>query len=257
MRSLSFSRSVAVAAAFTLAACGGDLPTSAGNSPVVAGDESLAASLDELSASASLLGDDRSAEAYADGALAIRLGAVPTEIGVTVGGQDFRYWAVITGIVERGPDGAELLKRSLVAWTGEPRPTALLKAIARSDEAVFGRDDAAGDPGRAIGSWNDLERNHRFIAVEGSFASVVNTIGPLCPVADRDQRFACNLARFDVRLDGTFEFAGDEVVRLPIATAPDGVSGVVLRRTDGGNGGRPTVTPSRPMPTRGVGPVRG
>ena len=107
MRSLSLSRSVAVAAAFTLVACGGDLPTSAGNSPVVAGDESLAASLDELSASASLLGDDRSAEAYADGALAIRLGAVPTEIAVAVGGQDFRYWAVITGIVERGPDGAD------------------------------------------------------------------------------------------------------------------------------------------------------
>jgi hypothetical protein len=258
MRRSYFSRSFTLAAVIVLAACGGDLPTSSVSSdPTVAGDEMLAASLDELSASAALLGDDRSAEAYADGALAIRLGAVPTEIAVTIAGQGFRYWAVVTGIVERGPDGAELLKRSLVAWTGEPRPTAVLKAIARSDAAIFGRDDVPGDPGRATGSWNDLERQHRFIAIDGSFASVVNAIGPVCPNAERDARFACNLARFDVRLDGTFELAGDATVRLPIGTAPDGVAGVVVRRTDGGRDPGPTVTPSRPVPTRGVGPVRG
>jgi hypothetical protein len=258
MRSILNTRSIAASAVILLAACGGDLPTSANQpSPSSFGDEGLAASFDEMSLGAASLGDQASAEAYADGALAIRLGAVPTEIAVKVAGQDYRYWAVITGIVERGPDGAELLKRSLVAWTGAPRPTAVLKAIARSDAAVFGRDDIPGDPGRAIGSWNDLERHHRFIAIDGSFGSVLHNIGPSCPNAERDTRFSCNLARFDVRMDGTFELAGDATVRLPIATAPDGVSGVVVRRTDGGSGGRPTATPSRPMPTRGVTPTRG
>lgn len=266
MRSRLNTRSIAATAVILLAACGGDLPTAV-PTDAATGDEGIAASLDEMAVSASLLGDDRSAEAYADGALAIRLGAVPTEIAVSVAGQEYRYWAVVTGIVERGPDGAELLKRSLVAWTGAPRPTAVLKAMARSDAAVFGRDDIPGDPGRATGSWNDLERAHRFIAIEGSFASIVNTIGPSCPNAERDARFACNLARFDVRMDGTFELAGDPAatprggagasLRLPIATAPDGVSGVVVRRTDGGGGGRPTAVPSRPMPGRGVTPTRG
>lgn len=257
MRSLFLSRSVAIATAITLAACGGDLPTSTGSSSVVTGDEALAASLDELSVSAAMLGDNRSAEAYADGALAIRLGAVPTEIEVSVDGQGYRYWAVVTGIVERGADGAELLKRSLVAWTGQPRPTAVLKAIARSDAAVFGRDDIPGDPGRATGSWTDLERDHRFFAIDGSFASVVNSIGPVCPYMENDARFACNLARFDVRMDGTFELAGDATVRLPVETAPDGVAGVVVRRTDGGHDRGPTATPGRPQPTRGVTPTRG
>ena len=248
--------SIAASIAILLAACGDDLPTSTAPDQFAAVN-GIAASLDEMSASASLLGDASSAEAYADGALAIRLGAVPTEIAVSVAGQEYRYWAVITGIVDRGADGAELLKRSLIAWTGAPRPTAVLKVMARSDAAVFGRDDLPGDPGRATGTWHDLERAHRFAAIDGSFASVVNTIGPLCPNAARDGRFACNLARFDVRMDGTFELVGDHTVRLPIATAPDGVAGVVIRRTDGSRGGRPTAVPGRPMPTRGVTPPRG
>jgi hypothetical protein len=133
----------------------------------------------------------------------------------------------------------------------------VLRAVARSDAAIFGRDHFEGDPGRANGSWTDLERQHRFEAIDGSFASVVNSIGPVCPVADRDPRFACNLARFDVRLDGTFELVGDATARIPIATAPDGVAGVVIRRTDGGDGGRPTVNPGRPVQGRPLQPTRG
>jgi hypothetical protein len=86
---------------------------------------------------------------------------------------------------------------------------------------------------------------------------VVKSIGPVCPVADRDLRFACNLARFDIRLDGTFELVGDANARIPIATSPDGVSGVVIRRTDGGSGGRPTVNPGRPVQGRPLQPTRG
>lgn len=258
MRSPFFPKSLLAALTLLLAACGAELPSTGSELSPSGGEESsVAASLDELATNAALLGDDASAEVYADGALAIRLGAVPTEIAVSVGGQKYRYWAVITGLVDRGPDGAELLKRSLVAWTGAPRPTALLKAVSRSDAAIFGRDHIDGDPGRATGTWADLERAHRFIAIDGPFASVVTSIGPSCPNAEADARFVCNLARFDVRMDGTFELVGDATVRLPIATAPDGVAGVVIRRTDGGRGGRPTAVPGRPMPTRGVTPTRG
>jgi len=235
-----------------LAACG-DIPTTGipfdGSTP---DHESLALSLDQLSSDAAALGDADGSEAYADGALAIRLGAVPTEIAVEVGGEEHRYWAVVTGIIERGPDGAELLKRSLVAWTGETRVDAVLKVTSRRDEAAFGRDHVAGDPDVAIGTWVDLARGHRFTAVEGSAATTLGQIGPECPNAERDQRFACNLARFDARIDGVFELNGDATVRLPIATSPDGIAGVVVRRTDGGRGGRPgTATPQRPLPTRG------
>ncbi len=214
---------------------------------------------DSLSAQASLAGDERSAEAYSAGAIAIRLGAEPTEIAVSVGGQEYRYFAVVTGIVERGSDGAELLQRTFVAWTGAPQRTAVLRVTSRSDAAQFGRDPIAGARDQATGSFLDLERRARFVAVDGSAASLLNSIGPACPIAGRDLRFACNLARFDVRIDGTFELVGDATVRLPIETNPDGVSGVVVRRTDGGSGGRPTVTPSRPVPHPGrpVQPTRG
>jgi hypothetical protein len=241
-----------LAALALLAACGTELPT--GSSPLPDTEsESIAMSLDVLAGDAAALGDESAREAYADGALAIRLGAIPTEIAVEVGGETFRYWAVVTGIVDRGPDGVELLKRSLVAWTGDGRVDAVLKVVSRSDEAQFGRDHSGRDPGMALGSWVDLARQHRFTAIEGSAATTLGQVGPECPNAERDQRFECHLARFDARIDGLFELNGDATVRLPIATSPDGIAGVVVRRTDGGTGGRPTTTarPGRPLPTRG------
>jgi hypothetical protein len=115
-----FPRLVPLAALLMAAACA-DLPTSSegGNvAPAPDGNEAVALSLDEVATQASLSGDAAAANDFADGALALRLGAVPTEIAVNVGGQDYRYWAVAIGIVERAPDGAELLKRSVIAWTG-------------------------------------------------------------------------------------------------------------------------------------------
>ncbi len=245
-------RMLAVALAVSLAACA-DLPTSSpdiGSTAAPPADEPVALSLDELASQASLAGDEPAAGAYADGALAIRLGAVPTEIAVSVGNQQYRYWAVVIGIIERAPDGAELLTRRFVAWTGEPRPTAALRTLSRSDAAVFGAFDDPTDVGRATGSWVDFVRDARFTAVDGTIATILNSIAGDCPNAERDPRFSCQLARFDVRLDGTFELAGDVTARVNIATAPPSVAGIVVRRTDGGRGGRPAVTPSRPMATR-------
>lgn len=234
-----------------LAACA-DLPTSGttGAGPALPeATEEMALSLDELATQASLAGDTPAASDFADGALALRLGAEPTEIAVNVDGQDYRYWAVAIGIVERAPDGAELLRRAIVAWTGD-RPTAAFRVMARHDAAEFG---PPGDAGRATGTFVDFVRGARYQAVEGSLASEVTSIGGECPNAARDPRFACNLARFTMRLDATFEVTGDPVHRLPVFSEAAGIGGVVVRRTDGGDGGRPTTTarPGRPQPTRG------
>lgn len=234
-----------------LAACA-DLPTSGttGGTPALPGEtEEMALSLDDLASQASLAGDTPAASDFADGALALRLGAEPTEIAVNVDGQDYRYWAVAIGIVERAPDGAELLRRTIVAWTGD-RPTAAFRVMARHDEAAFGPPN---DAGRASGTFVDFVRGARYHAAEGSLASVLSSIGGACPNAARDRRFACNLARFEMRLDATFELAGDPVNRLPVFSEGVGIGGVVVRRTDGGDGGRPTTTarPGQPQPTRG------
>lgn len=249
-----FPRLASIAALSLLAACA-DLPTATdANLPApAAGGEELALSLDELASQASLTGDPAAATDFADGALAIRLGAVPTEIAVNVDGQDYRYWAVAMGIIERAPDGAELLKRAVIAWTGDPRVTSAFRVMARSDEGQFGREDNPSDAGRATGTFLDFERPARYIAVEGSLATALTSIGGICPNAARDTRFACNLARFEMRLDGTFEVSTDATVRLSVFSEAANIAGVVVRRTDGGTGGRPTATTrtSRPQPTRG------
>ncbi len=254
MRTIPFlSRILPLAALAMLAACA-DAPTSSSPAgPTLGSDEELALSLDELAVQASLAGDEPAAIDFADGALAIRLGAEPTEIAVNVDGQDYRYWAVAIGIVERGGDGAELLKRAIVAWTGTPRPTSAFRVMARSDEAEFGRHDAVADTRWATGTFLNFARQVRYRAVEGSLASALTSIGGACPNAARDPRFACNLARFEMRLDAIFAAATDGVERLAVFSEAGGIAGVVVRRTDGGDGGRPTTTaqPSRPQPTRG------
>ncbi|HPF62214.1 MAG: hypothetical protein KC544_01625 [Gemmatimonadetes bacterium] len=254
MRAHPFSTRTLLVAAALLAACA-DAPTVTGPDvvapPTGTADEAVALSLDELAASASLAGDSRAASDYADGALAIRLGARPTEIAISVGGQDYRYHAVGLGIVERGPDGAELLKRTVIAWHGLDRPDAVLRVMSRSDAAIFGREDNPGDLGRATGTWADLARGARFVAIDGALATTLNSVAEPCPNAAADRRFACNLARFDIRMDGTFELVGDATARVPIASEAQGFAGVVVRRLDGGSGGRPTANPSRPQPTRG------
>jgi hypothetical protein len=245
---------LAVLAALAMLSACGDLPTGGSSTfdqsaGTPSADEALAISFDEMSTQASLQGDAEAASDYADGALAIRLGVRPTEIAVMVDGQGYRYYAVVTGIVERAGDGPELLKRTLFAWTGD-RPEAVLRITSRSDEATFARDENVNDLGKAIGRWNDLVRHARFLAIDGVANTGLKSIAGPCPVAQRDVRFECNLARFELRTDGTYELAGDVTARHQIASSAANIGGVVLKRTDGGRGGRPTVSPSRPMPNR-------
>lgn len=240
-----------VLAALLLGACA-DGPTapSTASTPTTAASGDAAILLDEMASDAARRGDGAASSDFADGALAIRLGVEPTEIAMAVGGQEYRYWAVVVGILQRRGGGDEVLTRRFVAWTGDPRPTAALRTLSRADQAVFARDDDPEDAGRATGTWVDFVRSARFAAIDGSIATVLNSVAGRCPNAASDPRFECHLARYDVRLDGTFELVGDADVRLPIATSPPSVAGIVIHRTDGGTGGRPGVTTSRPQPTR-------
>lgn len=238
-------------AALVLAACA-DAPTTPSGiepaAPAATGDAAVL--LDELASDAAARGDGGTSSDLADGALAIRLGAEPTEIAMAVGGQEYRYWALVIGILERQAGGAEALTRRFVAWTGDPRVSAALRTVSRADQAAFARDEDPADVGRAIGTFVDFVRSARFAAIDGSILTVLNSVAGSCPNAARDPRFECHLARYDVRMDGTFELVGDADVRLPIATSPPSVAGIVIHRTDGGSGGRPGVSVSRPQSTR-------
>lgn len=241
---------LALGVAVALTACA-DLPTASNDNsmPPTTESETLALSLDEIAGDAALLGDPEAASDFHDGALALRLGAVPSEIGVTVAGEELRFRAIVTAIAMRGPDGADVMRRSIVAWRGVDRPEQVLRLAARADEAVFGPRDASADPARAIGTFADFARHVRLRATDGSLASRLETLGSVCPNGADDPRFACNLARFEMRLDGLFDTTNDPSTRVRISSEETGVSGVVIHRTDGGSGGRPTATPARPQPT--------
>jgi hypothetical protein len=245
----TFSRTMFTALLAAAAACA-DLPTTGGDAAsAISADgdfESVALSFDAMSEGALRSGDDRAAAEYADGALALRLGARPTEIAVTIRGQSFRYFAVVTGVTERDASGTELLRRTVVAWNRMDHPDAILRLTSRSDDAGFGR---AEELGRATGSWVNLTQGLRFSGVEGSLGTTLNATAGACPVGQRDARFTCHLARFGVRLDGVFELVGDATARVEITTQSPSVAGVVLQRTTGPSTDRPlgTVSDSRPI----------
>lgn len=243
----TITRTLSTALLLATAACA-ELPSGAAGSaasPPDAALEGVALSLDAMADEASRSGDALAATEYADGALALRLGAQPTEIAVTIRGQGYRYYAVVTGVVERHGSGPELLRRTVVAWNRMDRPDAILRLTSRADAATFGHDESLGDLGRATGSWVDLTRGHRFAAVDGGVATTLNSLAGRCPAGQSDTRFTCQLARFGLRMEGVFELVGDATARVEIATESSSIAGVVVQRspvtTD-----RPTVTPSRP-----------
>ncbi len=204
-------------------------------------DAGLELALEQMAAEANSAGDGDAAIAFNDGLSALRFGVRPSEIGVQIDGELVRYQALLVGIAVRQHDGRELMRRSLIAWTGEPRPTAILHASSFSDEAQFGYPaDLAtrADPvGRARGTWLDLVRGHRFVATSGPVAMVLGGTGEPCPAVPADAPLLCVTARWDIRLEGTFHLLpsrdarqADDGIRMVIGTSADGVSGVVLSR---------------------------
>jgi hypothetical protein len=199
-------------------------------------NEDPAAALDLLAADANRTGDADLAEAASGGALALRLGVRPSEIIVRVGDESVRYQALVVGTLRMLRTGTRVLHRSLIAWTGDRRPVALLQVSQLTDQAVFGYPaelTTAIDPrGRARGTWVDFAAGAHWVATAGPSTIVLAATGEPCERKASDLR--CALARYDLRVEGEFHrlsSRGGELDRgrmLPIASGADGVSGVVL-----------------------------
>lgn len=201
----------------------------------------LELALEEMAAEANSAGDPDAAVAFNDGLSALRFGVRPTEIAVHIGDEVVRYKALVVGVVVLHDGTRELTRRSLVAWTGARRPTAILHATSFTDEAEFGfptdlasRSDVEG---RARGTWLELVRGHRFVATSGPVKMVVGSRGEPCPAVPPDAPLVCVVARWDVRLAGEFKLlprrdarAVSDATTLEIATAADDMNGVVLSR---------------------------
>ncbi len=224
------------AALMALAAC-----ESTPSGPEAPEGAELELALEEMAAEANSAGDPDAADAFNDGLSALRFGVRPTEIAVHIGDEVVRYNALVVGVVVRHDGTRELMRRSLVAWTGNRRPMALLQATSFTDEAEFGFPaDLAARPdveGRARGSWLDLVRGHRFVATSGPVKMVVRGTGEPCPSVPADAPVICVVARWDVRLEGLFKLllrrdarGVSDATTLVIATAADDMNGVVLSR---------------------------
>lgn len=237
--SLSFRWILALAlgAALALAAACGETPSA----PTDQESAQLEVALEQLAAEANGAGDVDAATAFGDGLSALRFGVRPTEIPVHLGDQSVRYFALVIGMAVRTPDGRELMRRSLVAWTGAPRPTALLQVTALSDESQFGFPvelASSADPtGRARGTWANLVRGHRLVATSGPVHLALAGAGEACPKVPSAAPLLCVMARWDVRLSGEFHALPRRDAREPtddaalvIATEAQNVNGVLLTR---------------------------
>lgn len=187
-----------------------------------------------LGASADLAaqgGDTARAEALRDAANAVRLGIRPSQIEVKIKNEKYTYLAVVIGRERRSSTGQAVLIRSLVAWTGRPT-SALLHVIQASDHGLFGGNGNGSDngPGGARGQWKDLAAHELWVATAGSSDIELKGTGDTCPAPASTLR--CVLAKWDVRVNGSFQLVGDGGPAgnpIEIHTNADGVNGVVIK----------------------------
>lgn len=198
--------------------------------------------LEQMADEAVRAGDAERRDVLLQGAAALRRGIRPSEIEVKIQNETFLYKALVIGIVRVRRDDQRVLVRTLIAWTGERRPTAILHVTSRSDLALFGpppgnSGEAGGDggPGRARGWWADLVNRERWVATAGSADIELVETGGACPLpTTADGGLNCELARWDLRINGNFEQAGSEGggPHKAIHTNADGVNGAVLSPAD-------------------------
>lgn len=201
--------------------------------------------LNQLASEANSAGDADAADGFSGGALALRHGVRPTPILVKIRGEEVRYLAFVAGYVRHLRNGERILHRTLIAWTGDPRTTAVLQVSLMTDHGLFGYPaqlSTALDPrGRARGTWADLVNGQRWVAIQGTAAIELAGTGDPC-VRPTAGGASCVSARFDLRVDGGFQrlrSATDRTLApdivLPILTAATGVNGVVV--SPAGDGG--------------------
>jgi hypothetical protein len=195
--------------------------------------------LEALVAEANRQGNADAAATYSSGLLALRMGATPSEIEVTIGGASTRYQALVVATRYRpGPEGSAV-RRALVAWTATPRPQAVLQVTTLADQAEFSAPPIPAAVGAgALGIWADLVRGDRWVAASG-FAAI-RLIGEQGGCSDQPTEVAlpCRHARFAIEVDGRFyQIVPERTLRppmlLPISSAA-AVNGVVIGSNGGG-----------------------
>lgn len=205
--------------------------------------------LNTMASEANQVGDADAADGFSSGALALRMGVRPTDIVVTVRGEQVRYHALVAGIVRHLPNGTRVLYRHLIAWTPtEGRPAQILQVSQLTDQAGFGFPSSistAADPrGRARGTWADRVNGERWVATAGTSAMTLASTGDSC-IGNLSQlpNATCVQARYDLRVDGGFQKLTTRDSRSPapdvllqIATQATDVNGVLIAPVgDGGD----------------------
>lgn len=214
------TRFLGVVAVLALASGCADGPTEPANV-----DTDLAASFDQMAVEARQSGDLDGATAFEGGAEALRAGLVPSDIAVSIDGEVVIHQALVHAVARGGPDGPQVLVRSLLAWSGGPSGGTMLQVMLLADAAEFGHPSLAT---RARGWFGDLENGVRYAATSGGAGIQVASLGGPCgPSARHHPSIRCRLARFDVQVDGTFRArssaTGEETVMIAVnATAVAG-----------------------------------
>lgn len=198
-------------------------------------DADLAASLDAMAAEANQNGDADAATAFSGGALAVRAGVQPSEISILINDEAVTHKALVFAVARGGPQGQQVLMRSLIAWSGTEVRETILDVLLLADQAQFGHPSQMVPQGRARGWFADLVERVRYLATGGSAGIQVAELGAPCGRAAPDNpSIRCRKARFDVQVDGDFHrrAPGDPAespeTRLTIETDATGVAGIIV-----------------------------
>ena len=199
-------------------------------------DAGLEAAITQAGLEAEVSGDVERADALRHSAAALRRGIRPSQIEVKIHNETYTYLAFVVGVMRRR-GGEPVLVRSLVAWTGRPA-TALLNVTSASDQALFGHPgngNGNGGPDGARGRWKDLVGHEVWVATAGSADMELASTGAACPVQPANLDLRCLVARYDIRINGTFQLLGQggpDGSPIQIHTEADGVHGVVIKPAD-------------------------
>jgi hypothetical protein len=231
------ARSVALAlSAAVFAAC------SEGPAAPETPDAELEAAFDQMASDANRQGDAETAADFSTAAMAVRFGIEPTTIGVTVGDKSERYLAFVHAVKRQLENGETVSHKTLIAWAGGRRPTAVLRLSTVSERGTLsfptpGENGERPDPRtHALGTWHDRVTGKMWVATSGTAGIAQKSTGGPCPrQPPTDRGVQCTTATFAVALNGEFHpiVARDrrEIARntkLNISTAAESVNGAVL-----------------------------
>ena len=202
-------------------------------------DQELATTFDGMSRDANVAGDADAGAAFSGAAMAARLGIRPTEIEITVNGENRRYLAFVHLIGSRTLPIATL--RTVVAYRGEnQRPTEVLYVAALNDSVGLDHPMTSGqrpDPAKfGVSSWKDLVTKQFYVATSGlAMIKQQAGAGSPCPKPSPRATVTCTAVKFGLRVSG--DYYGlvnnqrgqlDRSKKVTVSTRAADVNGAVL-----------------------------